>query len=1384
MAPETGTYVDEESIWDIPDGNTPISSVQKDMVISKLEESRLYAFALNRESLSGVSDTILDQIERIMNIKDSHFPGSIRLERDLYLKTMEADIVSICDFFSNPDNLQNFQENESNLFIHLIEHFYLLFKSWRIQEQVLWGFIKQIHESEILLGVVIDYVKWFWDSMLNNIYDDIFAKISFILMLLWIHKYNIVDDFDKNFHDIISRLWDKLTQSDISEDLVLTIFDIAISKFMLIRSVLRRDRADTTERYKIVLDLFQRLIIPNINEKTMQAMDMEWKLMANLWYAYVIDGGTPEEILKQTDEKINFQIQWYISKMQHFIGVPTPNENDQEYINKSKLYLFSNILNAKIEGWAAMSNIRDLSEDEINNNADMVRVLNFVSKASSNWFFNYSFIEFSVEWLSSQDLLKKVNDTFEEILESPYYWEELWIKDNIQSDTDVEIIANKDVSLSTIFIQIVKDILPRKGGENVKINNDEIRLLTQIVMGAIPYVDKFREDEKPNHELLYPLLELLEFLIHPSWSEMKNPIFERYRIHLSEYILEFLLKNYPTKLYVKWLRKIERISYGYSSLKVNFDSSRIYYLMALCFSKTAHYTNADAAKRCYLRFYNVTRKDYADQYQEYHKQMLKDIWWGSQPTGAHSLNEAIQQNDQSKENIFLKSLQSVQDHIVKWEIESVEELAIGLASLIKNSLFHDLFDVEIIRKDEQWDEILDFLTWVKEIDLPNIKYKLVFRYNWWRRDLFHNFIEKYETVVTDVVVNSISSLIGALQNRRRGEIDELTSFWGLKKLKSDMRAIEEWKTPSLKAVWWIEHEVRLVIDEEKDEPLESQNSLTSWEWTKEWLSTLISLKVRDLSVINELSWQEIADALLLKLSIILRRIRFKKSVDMVFYRWSWSEFYILVKNFQWDLNILFSLIYEELTPEIISIEEELINIRSKKYYTWDQQVKLHNVKIDMWTAVNQKDDVLFRADRARNYSTEHEVQWCTVYSKDLETESRSERLMREAHLTSTAIAEENLIPVFQPIVFRPRLLKRLSYIIANDWVKWLIDTVNILDAFSKSDGYNAKDMKNYISFIVDALSVSHVNFSPFSLLKSSTETDAVKEELSFKLIKFWEKLFVDDIWKRIKALKWILPLLEANISTKDSGFSSIQKLVTNIFQQANHQFNSVSWRLEEKPIADKYETLVRIYVDEKTVLTPYHFMDGAREYDMTQEIFHIMVKKSFLYITQRFRHQTPPHISFNLELTDLVEDNVKFMIEMCEKFKYPTNFVTLELLESIKSWDLMKKEPIVKQFFNAWFEMAIDDWWTEESNIWRLIDLKDARPKFIKLDRKIIDWIDQWPYQFLVARNEVKALHEIWAKVWAEWVERMTQIWLWLMIWIDFFQWFHPALWKPKMEMF
>ncbi len=160
----------------------------------------------------------------------------------------------------------------------------------------------------------------------------------------------------------------------------------------------------------------------------------------------------------------------------------------------------------------------------------------------------------------------------------------------------------------------------------------------------------------------------------------------------------------------------------------------------------------------------------------------------------------------------------------------------------------------------------------------------------------------------------------------------------------------------------------------------------------------------------------------------------------------------------------------------------------------------------------------------------------------------------------------------------------------------------------------------------------------------------------------------------------------------------------------------------------KYESLVRLVTPENKILTPYFFLDVAKEGRFYSQITQIVFNNSFEALSK-----TDKDISINLSALDIEKENVSNMIfHLLETHKENASRIIFELLEDEKVKDMNVVKRFVTKAKSYGVRIAIDDFGVGYSNFVRLLDYQ---PDILKIDASLIKDILTNDYSLSVVKT-------------------------------------------------
>ncbi len=145
---------------------------------------------------------------------------------------------------------------------------------------------------------------------------------------------------------------------------------------------------------------------------------------------------------------------------------------------------------------------------------------------------------------------------------------------------------------------------------------------------------------------------------------------------------------------------------------------------------------------------------------------------------------------------------------------------------------------------------------------------------------------------------------------------------------------------------------------------------------------------------------------------------------------------------------------------------------------------------------------------------------------------------------------------------------------------------------------------------------------------------------------------------------------------------------------------------------EKYEALMRIVDENGNAITPYHFLEIARQSGLYKNMMKMIINKTF----DKFKN-TKYSFSINLWRKDMLDGEIKdLIIKRLDEGDYK-NRVIFEILETenIQNYDSLKD--FIEKVKKRGAKIAIDDFGTGYANYDHLIKIK---PDIIKIDGSII----------------------------------------------------------------
>jgi len=174
--------------------------------------------------------------------------------------------------------------------------------------------------------------------------------------------------------------------------------------------------------------------------------------------------------------------------------------------------------------------------------------------------------------------------------------------------------------------------------------------------------------------------------------------------------------------------------------------------------------------------------------------------------------------------------------------------------------------------------------------------------------------------------------------------------------------------------------------------------------------------------------------------------------------------------------------------------------------------------------------------------------------------------------------------------------------------------------------------------------------------------------------------------------------------------------------------------------------LVRLIDENKNIISPYFFLDTAKEGKYYQKITSIVLQNSFKAL-----YSTNTHISINLSALDIEKKETRDeFFRLLEENKEETHRIVIELIEDETINDTKTIKAFMKKVKEFNVKIAIDDFGTGLSNFSRVLTYE---PNFIKIDGSLIKDIEKSSFSQHMVETIVNFSQKQNIKTIAEYVE-------------------------------
>ena len=296
----------------------------------------------------------------------------------------------------------------------------------------------------------------------------------------------------------------------------------------------------------------------------------------------------------------------------------------------------------------------------------------------------------------------------------------------------------------------------------------------------------------------------------------------------------------------------------------------------------------------------------------------------------------------------------------------------------------------------------------------------------------------------------------------------------------------------------------------------------------------------------------------------------------------------------------------------------------------------------------------------------------------------------------------------------------------------------------------------------------------FALILQSTYSTKELEKFILKLIHYLRNHYVADDYHQIKVDVTVscskvigngTGLAHANMALKLAKQRNISYLIfdQSLMISESHEINlNIATTIREaisndniipyyQPLYDsktnkinKYECLVRLQLNNGSILTPYDFLEVSKKIKLYPSITKIMIDKTFAYFCKNGLN-----FSINLSLEDILTlDTNEYLFTKMEEFNIAKQ-LTIEILENQE----VLQEKYIKLFINKIYEyganIAIDDFGSGFANFQHIVNIK---ADYLKIDGSLIANIDTDDNSRLIVETIVIFAQKLGMKTVAEFV--------------------------------
>ncbi len=211
----------------------------------------------------------------------------------------------------------------------------------------------------------------------------------------------------------------------------------------------------------------------------------------------------------------------------------------------------------------------------------------------------------------------------------------------------------------------------------------------------------------------------------------------------------------------------------------------------------------------------------------------------------------------------------------------------------------------------------------------------------------------------------------------------------------------------------------------------------------------------------------------------------------------------------------------------------------------------------------------------------------------------------------------------------------------------------------------------------------------------------------------------------------------------------------------------------KNPKNKKYEALIRL-IDNKKVISPYFFLNIAKETKLYPKLTQIMIEKTF-----KIFDKENATFSINLSIDDILNTKtVQFIHKKLKKYDVKDKLI-FEILESEEIANFDDIMPFIYNMKKLGVRFAIDDFGSGYSNFSYLLQIK---PDYIKIDGSLIKNITKTSNEYHIVNAIVKFAKSLGIKIIAEHVSSQNIVDVLHDFDIDYMQGFHFSEPSPTLS--